>query len=342
MNTPEDEMTWFLLLSGIALGQESVKLEVVHTVHAPRQPELILLPQVDASHMEINLRCGTVDVRHTGPANSGSRVRIKIPVEGGKHTCTGTLFGMFKDGTQGEMPLQFQVAVQRSLQLTATANDVDLENGTLTIHLDQPATTLALAVYGESGKQTNSTLVTKVERSPVELSWVPTEEKTIRLAITATTETGLIASLDLFPWSYQIPHQDVIFPTGSSVLPHTEHDKLHAVMTNIQTVLKRFDQAALGFQIPMALYVAGFTDTVGNRINNQRLSEGRAKELGTWFRRNGFNGPIHYQGLGENGQAVATADEVAHPANRRAVYIIAADTPRQTASLPTSNWRPLR
>ena len=335
-------MTWFAFVLGVALAQESIKLEVVHTVHAPGKPELVLLPQMDATHIAVELQCGTTDVSHTGAANSGSTIRIPIPVDVGTHQCSGTLVGMFRDGTQGEMPLQFSVAVQRSIILTATANDVDLEKRTLHVQIDQPAQTLELHVYGETGHRIGVDVIRTVATSPVKLSWPPHEGTVMRLAIKATTASGLGATLDLFPWSYQIPHQDVVFSTGSATVPQTEYSKLDAVMADIQNVLQRFDKTALGFEVPMALYVAGFTDTVGNRISNQRLSEARAKELGRWFQRNGFSRPIHYQGLGENGLAVQTADEVEHPANRRAVYIIAADTPKETALLPTSNWRALR
>ena len=57
---------------------------------------------------------------------------------------------------------------------------------------------------------------------------------------------------------------------------------------------------------------------------------------------NGFRGPIHYQGFGENGLAVQTEDDVNEPANRRAMFIIAAETPKESALLPASNWKQLR
>ena len=165
----------------------------------------------------------------------------------------------------------------------------------------------------------------------------------LRLKAKATVTTGLSITMDLFPWTYTIPHsEDVVFPTGSATIPQGEAHKLNAVMNSIKEVLQRFDQENLGFEVPLALYLAGFTDTVGNRIKNQQLSEQRAKALGLWFKQNGFRGEIHYQGLGENGLAVATADEVDEPANRRAMYIIAAEAPTKSRLLPVSNWRPLR
>jgi hypothetical protein len=39
---------------------------------------------------------------------------------------------------------------------------------------------------------------------------------------------------------------------------------------------------------------------------------------------------------------VQTDDNVNEPANRRAMFIIAADTPKETELLPASNWKQLR
>jgi len=335
-------MSWFIFVLGIAMAQDSVKLEVVHTVYAPKKPSLVLHPQVAATILDVKIRCGTVDVAHSAPAEAGRSVRIDIPVDAGRHSCSGSLHAEFYDGTAGDMPLQFSVVVQQTITLRATANDIDLEARQLQVHMDQPASQIALRVYGESGRELDLVVTENPTGSPVKLSWKETAEKVIRLQIMARTMSELSATLDLFPWSYQIPHEDVVFPTGSSVIPSREAPKLEDVMTKIGDVMRRFNRTALGFEVPMALYLAGFTDTVGNRIQNQQLSTQRAKSLGLWFRKNGFSGPIHYQGFGENGLAIQTADEVDEAANRRAVFIIAADTPPNNQSLPGSNWIALR
>jgi outer membrane protein OmpA-like peptidoglycan-associated protein len=67
----------------------------------------------------------------------------------------------------------------------------------------------------------------------------------------------------------------------------------------------------------------------------------RALAIASWFRENGFKGEIHYQGFGEDGQLVKTLDETAEPANRRAIYILAAEAPPTSEQLPRSAWRPL-
>ena len=90
------------------------------------------------------------------------------------------------------------------------------------------------------------------------------------------------------------------------------------------------------------LYVAGYTDSVGDASSNQTLSERRAKEIAKWFRSSGFKGNIFYQGFGEKGQAVPTADNVDEVRNRRSLYIVAAEKPATSQDLPYRQWKPLK
>ncbi len=335
-------MIWLAMMLGVASAQDSVKVEVIHTVYAPKKPTLVLKPRIAATSLDVKLLCGSTEVTHSAPAAAGEPANIEIPVDLGQHSCTGSLAAQFEDGTQGNMPLQFLVAVQQAMQLRASAQDIDLEKRKMFVHVDRPVAQVELSVFGESGTRLGSAAVGKMKTSPIELNWSQTDEKVLRLSVKATTNKGLSATLDLFPWAYQIPHKDVIFPSGSSMIPLREVPKLRDVLANIRAITRRFNREKIGFEVPMALYLAGFTDTVGDRIQNQALSEERAKSLGAWFMGNGFRGPIHYQGFGENGLAVQTADGVSEPANRRAMFIIAADTPKETTLLPASNWKQLR
>ena len=80
----------------------------------------------------------------------------------------------------------------------------------------------------------------------------------------------------------------------------------------------------------LQLFVGGYTDTVGDIASNLQLSERRARAIASWFRAQGFERPIYYQGFGERGLTVQTADEVDEVQNRRAVYIAAAEPPPYT------------
>ena len=92
-------MLGLLFMISAALGQEAIKLEVIHTVHAPKQPQLVVLPQLDAQSIAVDLNCSGVPASVRTSARAGSRVTIDIPVPPGVHTCTGTLEAEFTDAT---------------------------------------------------------------------------------------------------------------------------------------------------------------------------------------------------------------------------------------------------
>ena len=80
------------------------------------------------------------------------------------------------------------------------------------------------------------------------------------------------------------------------------------------------------------LYVAGYTDTVGNASSNQALSQ-KSKAIGIWFQKKGFEGKIYYQGLVKV-HLLFTGDGVDKAENRRALYIVVAEAPPKSSDLP--------
>ncbi len=335
-------MAWLVLWLSTALASQAVSINVIHTVHAPKKPALVLTVNVAASSLEVSLRCGPTTAGFNGPAAAGRTIRIDLDVPAGQHACEGSLSAEFNDGTSGSMPLTFPVAVQDPIQMQVTMDDLDLPEGRLRVHLNQEISQLDVDVYGETGKVIASASRAGAPETPLLIEWTATTEAVTRLKVTATGNSELSTTLDLFPWRYAIPHEDVVFPTGSSRIPESEIPKLIEARNTIQATLERFAGDKLGFEIPMQLFVAGYTDTVGNRIANQRLSEARAKAIGEWFQANGFSRPVHYQGFGERGLAVPTPDETDAAANRRAAYIIAAETPPASTATPSGAWNRLR
>ncbi|HZT50888.1 MAG TPA: OmpA family protein, partial [Stellaceae bacterium] len=70
------------------------------------------------------------------------------------------------------------------------------------------------------------------------------------------------------------------------------------------------------------LTVTGHTDTVGSAAYNQRLSERRARAVERALIADGIpRGDIVARGVGKRDLAVATADGVREPKNRRAVIV---------------------
>jgi outer membrane protein OmpA-like peptidoglycan-associated protein len=281
-------------------------------------------------------------VAFSDAAHVGQTVRLDIEVPSGTHDCRGTLNAQFTDGTEGSMPLAFTVNRQNPIELRATTADLDIENRRLRVHLNQPVAQLVLQVFGDKGTVIAQTVQNGVSKKTATLEWQHPPTPVTRLRITASGKSGLATNLDLFPWRFDVPHDDVIFPSGSSLIPPAEEFKLLAAKQEIDATLNRFAGGSLGFDIPIQLFVAGYTDTVGNAIANRTLSEQRARSIATWFRLNGFTQPIHYQGFGESALAVPTPDETDAPANRRAEYIIASDLPQISASMPSNRWVLLR
>lgn len=98
----------------------------------------------------------------------------------------------------------------------------------------------------------------------------------------------------------------VTFATGSAT-----------ISPSFQQVLDRV--AASMTQYPNSLIdVYGYTDTVGSRASNQRLSEQRASAVARYLVSRGVNqARIRSQGFGEDSLRVQTADGVNEPLNRR-------------------------
>ena len=241
------------------------------------------------------------------------------------------------------MPLSFGVQMLAPLSLTVDRDGVDLDAQTLTAVLDRDAAEIEITAYGVGGVMLGTTrhgLSAHPGGVPIEgLAWDGSDPSAeiIKLEVRAKDTAGFWASVELFPWFYDIPHEDVVFTSGEArILPEYE-GHLQAAMGEIRAIQERYGEHA-----EINLYVGGFTDTVGSAATNRGLSERRAQAIAAWFRAAGFEEPVFYQGFGEDGLAVKTADEVDEAANRRAAYIIAAQPPPVSETLPSSQWKALR
>ncbi|MCK6505780.1 OmpA family protein [Myxococcota bacterium] len=326
-----------LALSATAGAQDAVRLEIVREgVVGGASPALTVHPRVDLERLDLQLSCGATRAGHQGPAELAVPVVVPLPVPQGRHACTGRLAVRMTDGSEGEMPLSFQVEVLPELRLSTAPDHLDLQAGTLVVEGSRPLASAEAILTGEQGE------LGRAERtSPagdgLTLHWSPPSAEILQIQVTAQDAHGFAARLDLFPWSYSVPHEDVVFETGSATIRPEEEGKLEDAWARLQEVIGRYGKVA-----PVHLYVAGYTDTVGSAASNRTLSEARARAIAAWFRARGFTGPTWYQGLGEQGQAVPTPDETDEAANRRVDYIVAAQAPPKSERLPTSTWTPLR
>lgn len=329
-----------LALSLAAIAQDAVSLEVVRKGQTGQSvPALVLTPNVDADRLDVDVACGGASANWRGGAPAGDPVRLELATTPGKHTCTGTLSAAFSDGTEGDMPLKFDVEMVEPMKVLVDTASVDTAARTLRLTLDRAAGRIEVTATTPEGGPAGSGAIDgrgAAPGTPLEVSWDGTAE-VAQLSIKAHDSDGFWAGVELFPWYYEIPHEDVIFASGKSAISPDEAPKLTAARGEIDAVVDRYGSIA-----QIHLYVGGYTDRVGPFESNLILSRDRARAIARWFRDQGFSGPIYYQGFGERGLAVHTTDEQPEPANRRAVYVVAAQAPPATDAMPGADWKPLR
>ncbi len=327
-----------LLLLGPALAQDALKLEAVrHAQVGLGVPSLTFLPGV-AGTLDARLTCGTQAYTWAGAIRPGQPQTLELSgLREGGHTCRGSVTLAASDGTSGELPLSLDVWMHPPLKLQVDKQALDLEQRTMTLEGSRPIGRVEIEVLGEGGHRLGSGAVAGLApETRVDVEWQQAPGEALKLQITAWDEHDLPGRLELSPWRYAIPHEDVVFETGQAEILPAEEPKLEHAWGELQGVLARY-----GDVVEVQLYVAGYTDTVGDKASNRTLSTRRAQAIARWFRDRGFEGPIHYQGFGEGVLAVATPDETDEAANRRAIYLLAADEPGPGPELPRSDWSKL-
>ena len=128
-----------------------------------------------------------------------------------------------------------------------------------------------------------------------------------------------------------------MFPTGSHEIVAEELPKLSDPWRAIEAAVQKY-----GKWVQCTLYIAGYTDTVGDRSSNLGLSERRALSLAKFFASKGANFPIYYRGYGESVLALPTEDNVDAEANRRALYVVTAGPAPTGKDTPGGRWKRLK
>jgi outer membrane protein OmpA-like peptidoglycan-associated protein len=296
-------------------------------------PSLTLSAIIDGK-ADVSFSCAGRSYGGPFAVKPGAPVTIEIAgLAAGTHNCSGRLRFEASDGTSGEMPLSFAVNVLHPLKLTADRADLDLAGHHLVVRGDRPLSRVRVEVFGEDGDPIGQGETPADGVSDVEIEWSQSGGEAIKLVVTAWDTHELPGSLELSPWSYSIPHEDVVFETGSAVILESEVSKLERAWADLEVVKRRY-----GAILQTQLFVAGYTDSVGSTSSNQVLSEQRAHSIAQWFSKRGFEGPIWYQGFGEGVLAVPTPDETDEVRNRRAIYVVAAEVPSAGGEMPRTDW----
>ncbi len=325
-----------LWLALTAHGGEALTFDAERVVtHGTKAPSVSFHPGV-SGELSVALTCAGRTWHLQTEISPGQDVVLSLDgLPEGAHHCTGEIGLKAADGSQGQMPLTLDVASLPMMKLASTLEQLQLEQRTLTVTSSRPVTQARVTVIGPRGALLAEADADLTDPSAPRFAWQG-EGEVVKLEVEARDAHGFRSVLTLSPWQYQIPHEDVVFASGSDVITEVEASKLETSWAEIGRVLGLY-----GDVVEIELYVGGYTDTVGTAANNQALSDRRARAIGRWFRKRGFTRPIHFQGFGESALAVATADETAEPANRRSLYVLAAQVPPVSEHLPATAWKRL-
>ncbi|MBP47227.1 MAG: cell envelope biogenesis protein OmpA, partial [Myxococcales bacterium] len=170
--------------------------------------------------------------------------------------------------------------------------------------------------------------------TPITVRWKQsTSTVTGRFEIKAYDVVGFWSGIESVTF-VNIPHDDIIFASGKWDLPPSQIGKLKKPLNRIVEELRK-----VAGVLPMSLYVAGYTDTVGAASDNVELSRKRARSIAVWFQKKGLKIPIRYQGFGESALFVKTPDNTDEARNRRAVYVLSVLPPPKSSAFPRSKWQ---
>ena len=326
----------FALLLAPANAADAVSFSGTTTVTHGEQTPYVQFNIGEPGNLRADMTCHGRTWNLNQTVRSGQEVRLElVGINAGVHACTGGLSMALDRGEEVAQTLNLTVSSLEIITWQWSDKDFDLEKRTLVAHPSRPVEKAIVNLYGAGNTQVDFAEGDLSDPSNPTFAWTNPAE-VVKVVVEVMDSAGFTGTLDLIPWNYAIPHEDVVFASGQHAIDADQTPKLDKAWTEVVDVMNTY-----GSMVVIKLYVGGYTDTMGDNGGNQNLSDRRAKSIAQWFRSTGFSGEIYYQGFGEDGQAVGTGDSVDEPRNRRAVYILAAQQPPPNAELPRSNWKSL-
>ncbi|MCK6526492.1 OmpA family protein [Myxococcota bacterium] len=311
------------------------------TVTLPgEQPVLVMVPEDDVARVEVRLVRGDGVVKTLTAQNipGGSEKSFTWAQPEGRFEYAVTAKATFRDRTTWEGEDSYTITAATLLKGDIPVETVDPSARSFEIRTSRPASRVDVSVVGEDLSEVAKATVPLPGQkgTPQTVTWPETEARVFKVIARAYDEWGFWTEAEINLWSLEIPHEEVVFPTNSYQVLADEAPKLDRAYRLIDEAVVKY-----GDLVQVRLFIAGYTDTVGDPGSNQGLSENRARSIASYFRTKGFKFPIFFQGFGESVLAVPTDDGVDMHANRRALYVLAASFPGRTKDLPRANWKRL-
>jgi outer membrane protein OmpA-like peptidoglycan-associated protein len=270
----------------------------------------------------------------SGKLGRGAKKVFDLKQPNGAFVYTGNLVAQFPHAPPKTLPISFEGVVLPPPKLKVGDQAVNTKEHTVTLSADRAIAELELKVHSDEGQLIDTLVVDMSQVKPGEpmvATWRQTTEATVlRIEVRASDQYGFYQDVELFPWKVEIPHEDVLFDSGKAEILPGEAPKLEAALAELRKAIEKYGKYAR-----VQLFVAGYTDTVGDGASNKALSQARALSIGRYFRSHGVRIPLSVTGFGEDGLLVPTPDETAEARNRRAAYVVAIEPPRG------ANWTPI-
>lgn len=322
---------------------DDVDVQLAPVAMADRRPRLTLRVQKPLATARLKLDGPAPYAKTLGPAAPGAELVFELPHRrAGTMRWQGALEVRFADGATGTMPLQFETQWATPPHIRVLSSRTELiDEHRVRVVSDRPTQRVDVEVYGDDGvlqASTSRVFGPAPAEEKLVVPWVPrVPGPPLRVRVTVFDPNDVFATSEAYPWTLSIPHEDVVFATGSAEIDEAERSKLDAARLAIARETQRYQKALSVGNQQVKLFIAGHTDSVGASASNRRLSAARAQALARWFRRHEIKIPIYFQGFGEDAPKIQRPDETDEPQNRRADYDIAVDSP--TGSM--AGWQAL-
>ncbi len=316
-------------------------LEFKTAVQGTAAPAIVIKNRRDVKTIDFVLTDATGKRQTARAANLGAGSVKTVPFKHGTGTIAykAEVKVVWGDGEKDTFTLDFEATRVGKLAMDIKSEDVDIDGRTLRARINNPAASIELSVFGESGNELWSGREGFDPPAPsgtnLTLSWDEPAEKILYMQLKIYDIAGYWVGMKITPFSIEIPHDELVFDFGSAAVRPDQSSKLEVTMGHVQDALAKH-----GTLLELRLFIAGFTDTVGDHASNRALSLARAHSIAGWFRKRGLKIPIYYAGFGEEVLAKPTPDETEEPANRRAIYILSSHTP-VGKDVPRNDWKPL-
>ncbi len=328
-----------LLLQLLVQGASAQDLNFGYTP-APgpgENPALLVTPTRTIANLYVSIEVGgkTLEFNKKN-VPAGTQLRFEWPRDTRVTHADAFIRASFADGnvTETNVPVDYQFSGQLSIDLSKASADLDKK--TVTVHTTAPVDSAEIIAYG-AGKAVLDQRTVPLSGGPgaVDVPFVGDPGEVVLLDVKLNSGNAW-AGFTYSPWFLDIPHEDVLFASDSADIPASEEYKLHHTLAQLHDVIEKY-----GAIVPVKLYIAGCTDTVGDSAHNKDLSYRRAQSIAKWLRAKGYSHPIFYYGFGESLLAVPTGDGVDNAANRRALYMVGANPPPAGSGIPSVGWKAL-